>query len=419
MKEKSAASSLLKSGILFSAISFITSLGHFGFQAILGRYLNKQGDFGGANSVVNAFMPLLGLVPATATFAVTHYIAHYNTCGDHARLQGLLLGCRRFLLRFTIAGSVLALVAIHPLSQFFKYSDSLMVVTLGCTLFGLWGSFATALCQGMGWFQRLALIGFVAMLLRVGFGWLLLQKWPVQETVVLATGAAVLANLAVLLWRKELSLKGEPVSPWNREFVWFFMVSAAFVVGNYCFFQSDVLVAQRNFVGVEKDAYMAAGVLARAVLMSVAPMLVVLFTSRSGQRSGHVVGDQLKLLGLTAFGFVAGAAGLIVLRGLCLRILHKDSPEAAAMIVPYAVTMIFVGLLQSLAYWALASRWAKVSFLYGALGLIYVPLLFWFGKTPSQLLHTMVVAAGATFVIVLATWLVSLKRHHPPATAQS
>ena len=156
MKEKSAATSLLQSGLIFSAISFITSLGHFGFQAIIGRYLNSQGDYGGANSIITAFIPLLGLLPATATFAVTHYIAHYNTCGDRARLQGLLLGCRKFLLWFTIAGSVLALVVIHPLSQFFKYSDSLMLVTLGCTLFGLWGAFATALCQGMGWFQRLA-----------------------------------------------------------------------------------------------------------------------------------------------------------------------------------------------------------------------------------------------------------------------
>ncbi len=415
MREKTAARSLLQSGLIFSAISFITSLGHFGFQAIIGRYLDSQGDYGGANSVITAFMPLLGLLPATATFAVTHYIAHYNTCGDHARLQGLLLGCRKFLLWFTIAGSVLALIVIHPLSQFFKYSDSLMLVTLGCTLFGLWGAFATALCQGMGWFQRLALIGFLSMLLRVGLGWLMLQKWPGQEVVVLATGFAVLANLAVLFWRKELALKGEPVSPWNREFVWFFMVSAAFVVGNYCFYQSDLLVAQRNFSGAEKDAYNAAGVLSRAVLMSVSPMLVVLFTSRSAQRAGQVVSGQLKLLGVTAFGLVAGAGGLILLGGFCLRLLHKYSPEANAMILPYAGSMVFIGLLQSLAYWVLASRWAKVSFLYGVLGLIYVPALFWFGKTPTQLLHTMFITTGIAFAIILIAWLVSLKRHHPPA----
>ena len=49
-------------------------------------------------------MPLLTLLPLIATFAVTHYIAHFNATGDHARLQGLLMGCRRFLLWLTIIG---------------------------------------------------------------------------------------------------------------------------------------------------------------------------------------------------------------------------------------------------------------------------------------------------------------------------
>src|SRR5471030_1487964 len=167
MKEKSPAGGLLQSGLIFSAISFITSLGHLAFQAVLGRHLSNQGDYGNANSAISAFMPLLGLLPATATFTVTHYIAHFNTSGDHARLQGLLLGCRKFLFHLTIAGSVLAVIIIKPLSDFLHYPESLMLVTLGCTLLGLWGAFATALSQGLAWFKRLALIGFLAMLLRV------------------------------------------------------------------------------------------------------------------------------------------------------------------------------------------------------------------------------------------------------------
>ena len=46
----------------------------------------------------------------------------------------------------------------------------------------------------------------------------------------------------------------------------------------------------------------------------------------------------------------------------------RNTPDAAAMINPLALTMVFVGLLQSLALWALASRWTKISLLYGALG---------------------------------------------------
>src|SRR3974377_1173299 len=110
--ESRPARKLLQSGIAFTAVSFLTSLGHMAFQAVMGRHLNGQGQYGDANSALGGLMALLGLLPAVAIFAITHYIAHFNASGDNARLQGLLRGCRRSLFRFTIAGSVLAVVAI-------------------------------------------------------------------------------------------------------------------------------------------------------------------------------------------------------------------------------------------------------------------------------------------------------------------
>jgi O-antigen/teichoic acid export membrane protein len=410
---------LLQSGIIFSAITFITSLGHMAFQAVLGRHLNASGDYGNANSAIGAFMPLLSLLPATATFAVTHYIAHFNTCGDHARLQGLLLGCRKFLFRLTVAGSVLAVIAVKPLSDFFHYPESLMLVTLGCTIFGLWAAFATALSQGLAWFKRLALIGFLAMVLRVAFGYFVTLKWPSAETAVLASAFALLAYLVLLFWRKELSLHGSPVSPWNREFVYYFVVSAAFVVGNFCFFQSDLLVAQHYFAGAERDAYSAAGILARALPMTVAPLLTVMFTSRSGHRAGGIVTEQMKLMGLSCGALFFGAVCLFFLRTFCLKILGRNTPEAAGMIGPFSVTMVFVGLLQSLAYWVLASRWSKIALLYGGLGLAYWLVLIFFGTNSAALLQVMPVAAGVAFVALFIAWLTAMRASHPKVSAQS
>jgi hypothetical protein len=236
-----------------------------------------------------------------------------------------------------------------------------------------------------------------------------------QETAILSTTVTLLANLLLLFWRKELSLHGSPVSPWSREFVYYFVVSGACVLGNYCFFQSDQLVAQHCFAGKELDAYMAAGVLARALPLTVAPLLAVLFTSRSGHRAGNIVGEQLKLIGLSAIGLLFGAVCLYALRVFCLKLVHKYSPESADMIGHFALTMVFVGLLQSLAMWALASRWARVSVLYGALGLAYSLVLLTLGKTPNQLLTIMSVTTGVAFVILFAAWLWAMRRHHPVA----
>jgi hypothetical protein len=409
------ARKLLQSGIIFSAVSFLTGLGNLAFQSVMGHHLKGEGQYGNANSAISGFMPLLGLLPLSATFAVTHYIAHFNTSGDNARLQGLLLGCRKFLFRLTVGGSVLAVIAIKPLSDFFHYSESLMLVTLGCTLLGLWGSFATALCQGLAWFKRLALIGFLVMVLRVLFGWFVTLKWPSAETAVLASTFALLANLVLLFWRKDLLLHGKPVSPWNREFVLYLVVSAACVSGGFFFTQGDLLVAKKFFSGADNDAYNCAERLAVAVPIIVAPLLTVLFTSRSGARTGHIVGGQLMLLGLYILGLILGAAALFALRDFCVKLILGSSPEAEAMIAQLAVTMVFVGLLQALAFWALASRWTKISLLYGVLGLGYWLTLLLLGKSPVDLLRVMPVTAGIAFFILFLVWFATLRRHKPAA----
>jgi hypothetical protein len=46
---------------------------------------------------------------------------------------------------------------------------------------------------------------------------------------------------------------------------------------------------------------------------------------------------------------------------------------------------------------------------------------YWFtllaiGKTPAALLQTMLVATSAVFGVLLITWLVTMQRHHWPAS---
>jgi hypothetical protein len=417
-KRESGARKLLQSGIIFSAINFLIGLGNLAFQSVMGHLLTKGGQYSHANSAINAFTPLLALPPQVAMIAVTHYIAHFHALGDTARLQALLGGCRKFLLHLTIFGSVLAILVAKPLSLFFHYSTSLLLVTLLYTLLALWASFATALCQGLAWFNRLALIGFLVMLLKVTGGYFATLRWPAPETFVLASTFALLANLILLYWRKDLSLTGgqAPASPWNHEFTLYLTISAAVVVGNYCFSLSDLLVMQRYFSDTSGgDAYTAVERLAIALPTTVSPLLSVLFTNRSVEHTADALRAQLKLIGLYAAGLCSGAVALFVLRHPCLALLHKDTPEAAGMISHLAVAMVFVGLLQAMGTWALASRWSRISLLYGALSLAYTTLLLLLGQTPAALLRTMPLATGAAFLILFTVWFGAMRRHKPVA----
>src|SRR5271154_881102 len=179
MKKNSRMDGLLQSGMIFSAANFLTLLIGYGFQAIVSRQLGgTSGDYGLVLTTI-VFIGFLGLPLAIATQAVTHYIARFHFSGDDARLHGLLAGCRRFLFHITIAGSVAALILVKPLGDFFNFPrTSLMSVALVCLLTGLWGSYMTVICQGLGWFKRLALIGLLAAFLRLLFGGLTTRIWP-------------------------------------------------------------------------------------------------------------------------------------------------------------------------------------------------------------------------------------------------
>ena len=115
-KDKSSGSragNLLQSGIIFTAISFLTLAVHWLFQFIVSPQLGgTDGEYGVVLATI-AFVAFLGIPVSIASQAVTHYIARFHFSGDDARLHGLLVGCRKFLFYVTIAGSIIAIVLIN------------------------------------------------------------------------------------------------------------------------------------------------------------------------------------------------------------------------------------------------------------------------------------------------------------------
>ena len=412
---------LWRSGLVFTAMSFLTLIIHYGFQIIVSPQLGgSDGEFGLVLATL-VLINFLGLPQQIASQAITHYIARFHFSGEDARLHGLLAGCRKFLLHVTIAGSILAILLIKPVGDYFNLPRlSLTMVSLVCVLAGLWAAYLTALCSGLGWFKRLALIGFLAAVLRVLFGFFTTRIWPLAELAVAASLVMILANLVLFFWKKEFPRRTEKsISPWTPEFKQFLIVSAAWAIGSNLFAQGDLLVAKKYFSKTELDAYASAGLLARALTTAAGPLLTVLFTYRSSRPHGDALAEQLKLMGFYAASLVGGALCLYCLRGFCLQLLHRNTPEAADMIGHFASTMVWVGLLQALGTWSLASRWIKISLLYGGLGIIYWLALFLLGRSPVNMLHVMPLAAGLAFGILFIVWVVAMRTHQISAPEQT
>jgi O-antigen/teichoic acid export membrane protein len=400
---------LWRSGMILSFAALVGGAANYLFQGLIGRQLSKE-EYGLVNPAMS-FVGLLGLPVSIATMAIVHYIAHFRATDRDAHLRGLLAGCRKFLLRLTIAGSLVAVVLAKPLADFFNFPRvTLLLAVIATVLVGLWAGFATTLCQGLGWFTRLAVISLVCAALRLGFGAATTATWSIAELAITATTVSFLGNLLLLRWRGELRFGVAAESPWNAELGRYFLIAAVSVGGGYFLTQGDWLVAQRHLTKQEAGDYGAAGIVARALLFGAGPFLTVLFTARSSGSNGGSFGEQLKLVALYAAALFGGAAVIYLFRDLAVRLIFgQPSPEAALMVTRLTLAMVFVGLIQMLGMWALASRWTRVAVLYGVVGLGYWLTLLLAGTNLERLLQIMPAAAALGFVILFGAWFIAFR----------
>jgi hypothetical protein len=404
---------LWRSGIIWSALSFVSLLGNLACISIIGHHLESHsGEFGASYTALD-FVTFLGLPLQIFNMSVVHYIAHFRSKNDEARLQGLLAGCQKLLFWATVVGSLVAVALCEPLGRFFHFQrSSLMLAVLICGIVGWWSGLGVALCQGMAWFKRLAVIGVVAVGMRILFAWTMTKPFPTAEIALSSTTVAMMANFILFYWWKDIFRhSAEKISPWNREFIQFLMVTGATVAGTYFFTTGDSLVSKKYFEVGALDAYQTAARFGRAIPATVLPLLFVTFTSRSGSKEGAAKTDQRILLSLYAAGLACGATVLVIFRDMLVKvILGRPNAEAAHMVVPFSIAMVLIGLNQAVGMWSLADRTFKIALLYGALGLTYWITLLLVGKTPEALLWTMPIGAGISFCILCVCWLVGRSR---------
>jgi O-antigen/teichoic acid export membrane protein len=388
-------------------------LGNLACSSVIARNLKgTHGEFGASSSALD-FVTLLGLPLTMLSMSIVHYLAYFRSKNDEARLQGLLAGCQKLLFWATVGGSLLALLVWVPLGHFFDFQkSSLLLAVLICLMVSCWSGLGVALCQGMAWFKRLAVIGLAAVGVRLLFAWVMTARFPTAAVALTSTTVSLLANFTLFYWWKDIFRHpAQRISPWNREFIQFFMVTGATVGGTYFFTTGDSLVSKKYFVGGALDAYQMASKFGRAIPQAVLPLLIVTFTSRSGSKEAAAKADQRILLSLYAGGLACAAAVVILLRGQVLKFyLGQPNAEAAHMIIPFSITMVLIGLSQAVGMWSLADRAFKIALLYGGLGLAYWTTLLLVGKTPSALLLAMPIGAGVSFFVLCVCWLAGRAR---------
>lgn len=408
---------LLHAGFWLTAINFIACLGHFFYQFYMTRVLSlsELAAFNTTLSLVN----LMAVPLAAASQAITHDLAWHHANDNKKELHQLQVACQKMLRRFTWILSLVALVLIHPLTVFFNFSrSSLMVVALACVPITMWSLLGSVWCAGLSRFKLLAGLNFGTMVVRIAAGMAMVYFLPKAESAVAATFVAgwVLASV-VIFQRPQQEEVSEPAeSPWNREFIIYLGAALLVGLGNFIFCFIDQLIAQRYMPGEELGLYVAAGLLARAVFWGSQPLLVVYFTQRSGRE--HSSRGSIILWLIYVAVVVVGVLMLVVLKEPLCRLLlgpgkiHELGPMLG-ILKRFALVVVPVGILQGLGFYYLAAERLFESYLFGFLGLGYCTVLIVFGRSVEMLLSLMFGGAMLSLLVLLLVAVIRWGRSQP------
>jgi O-antigen/teichoic acid export membrane protein len=394
---------LAQQGTLFAAAGLLAGAGNYVFQGVMGRILPIE-EYGLALTSLGT-AGAVGLPVGAASMALTHYIAQLRSRDETERLGALVAGSRRLLLRITLAVTVLALLLIRPVGAYFEIPrSSLTFAMLSAALGTVWTAFAGAWFMGMARFDLLAGLSLAGVALRVGVGLALGKAMGNAEAACYATAAAALVYLALMRHRRP-SPAPAAAPPWDREFVRYLLVCAAYSGGMYAFMQGDLLAAQKHLTGEARGVYSAAGTLGRALVFAAGPLLSVLFTARSEHRSDGSRRDQLLLLAMHSGILATGAVVITLLAPFLVQLLlGKSDPAVQRLVAQFALVMVPIGLLQAVATSALAARRETPVLVFGLAGLGYWAWLMVHGHSPDALLAAMRTGALVSLGVVAGIW---------------
>ena len=264
----------------------------------------------------------------------------------------------------------------------------------------------------------------LAAVLRLGIAWFWMNKDPWTEAGLASGLCAALVLLTPILrqsrivfdWRKTFAVFGD------QEFMIYFAATLSVALGIFLFTNADRIIAQARFGQATDnnlgfvhwslfDGYQTAGMLGRSLLWGTQPLLVFLL-GRRATRLKTIRGDYI-LLWIYLGALVVGALLLCLLAQPLARLFRGADPEATVHFVPaFAMTMIPLGLLQGLGFFALASRRYPECFALGASALAYTLFLMLEGNA-QLMLSCMFGGGGVALMAVLFIAVVRWGRAQP------
>jgi len=328
---------------------------------------------------------------------------------------------------------LLAMVALFAfrteVTVAFKIHDvRALALAAGAGLFALWMPMAYGLLQGR---QNFLWYGWAAMLLGV-------VRLAVVAVLMLAATANATNGIMgvaagfVIAWAVAWRARGvEPLEPevnfnwrdWVRRVVPLSIGAGAFIF----MMSADMIVVQRFFEEKQTGLYAAAGMIGRALVFLIGPLVAVMFPKIV---RGHATGESTQALSLTlgltaALGVTSGVT-FTLFPELPLRLIYEDRYLTIAPLVPWFVwAMVPLTLGAVLSNNLLARGRFTIAWVLGAICIAYAVTLWSLAPSFARMtnetfnvtayIRVAQVLGAFNLLYLLSAWLLTLKLKHADA----
>lgn len=401
--------SLIKEPIVIGSFwvtagNFLVSAGNYLFNLLMGRMLLPSG-YGSLASLISLSI-IISLPAGVITTIVTKFSAEFFTKEEYVKIARLV---KRFTI-YTLIGGVAMIVFFIASSSFIQnflkiYEVKLVILTGIMVALGLIGSINRGLLQGFLYFKFLALLGVLAVIIKLVVGWYLVSKGFLVFGALLALVIAALLSWFISFWPVRnvyLINAGKSVGIRKRIFD-FSLPSFSLTTMTMLFLSSDILLVKHFFNADAAGIYAAVSVVGKVIFYVIGPISTVFFpiVAQKFAQGNQWIRELIQGLLLVSIPGIIGVLIYFLYPDVVLKIFFpkKEYYQAASFIGLYSIYMLLFSLASLLTNFYLAIEREKLTYiaLFGAL--LQILLITIFHDTISKVIWMSIVSTGLIIII--------------------
>lgn len=395
------------SGSLFVLATLFANFLNFFFNAYLGRALDFD-DFA-AISLVSSFSFLSTLISKGFSTTVTYQSGYYTGKNDNANAWGFWKYMRKYSWIFSIAITVIWLLATPLLAKFFNANDLYLFLLFGLVfLVGFTMNVDQAYISGKLLFGLLAFLTVAEPVIKnilaftfVALGW---QEFayaivPITTLVIFLVGWSIVLKYSSKERKKQLSEETSYKFP-----VKLFLISMLLGLSSLAFLSFDVIFAKHFLNPVEAGKYALVSLVGKMVYFLgglVAPFILPIVSRNEGASK-----DSRKVLNLSLLATAGISIAAFVIFGLfgyfTIPFLYGNKAKDIISYLPlFTAGLVFFTISRVYISYYLAKKIYSLPLASFFLTLIQMVLVLFFNRTVNEFVMIMFIVGALNLVAVI------------------